>query len=145
MDLSVIVLALPAIVHSAAAAVTLMEQILTGCRASLREAWSASRSGRKVVVTQTRSVLWTALLLVLAGSARAQSSARSRRNVLAAGEVPEQRREYLVADDRAKYTVAFGVDGSASVVKAWKIVGEELELFDTDGHLVARLEAVRTK
>jgi len=75
MDLSVIVLALLAFVHSAAAAVTLMEQILTGCCASLREAWSASRSGRKVVVTQTRSVLWTALLLVLAGSARAQSSA----------------------------------------------------------------------
>ena len=51
----------------------------------------------------------------------------------------------LSPGDRAKYTVAFGVDGSASVVKAWKIVGEELELFDTDGHLVARLEAVRTK
>jgi heat shock protein HslJ len=30
-------------------------------------------------------------------------------------------------------------------VKVWKIVGEQLELFDSDGHLVARLEAVRTK
>ncbi|MBV8134819.1 MAG: META domain-containing protein [Deltaproteobacteria bacterium] len=30
-------------------------------------------------------------------------------------------------------------------VKTWKIVGEELELFDRDGHLAARLEAVGTK
>ena len=30
-------------------------------------------------------------------------------------------------------------------VKTWKIVGEELELFDGDGHLAARLETVRTK
>jgi heat shock protein HslJ len=30
-------------------------------------------------------------------------------------------------------------------VKKWKIVCEELELFDRDGHLAARLEAVGTK
>jgi hypothetical protein len=84
-------------------------------------------------------------LLVLAGSARAQSSADLGGTSWQLVKFRSSDGSTLSPDDRAKYTAAFGVDGTASVVKTWKIVGEELELFDTDAHLVARLEAVRTK
>jgi heat shock protein HslJ len=45
---------------------------------------------------------------------QAGRSRRSRRHILAAGEVPGRQRPHLRPDDKAKYTIAFGTDGRLS-------------------------------
>lgn len=67
------------------------------------------------MVTQTRSWLWTALLLVLAGSVRAQTPADLAATSWQLMKFQSGDAGTLSPVDRAKYTVTFGIDGSASV------------------------------
>jgi heat shock protein HslJ len=60
-------------------------------------------------------MLWTALLLVLAGSVRAQTPADLGATSWQLVKFQSSDGSTLSPDDRAKYTVTFGVDGSASV------------------------------